>query len=156
MGDFNAVLYQVDRQGGTQVHDFETRPFAECMEQCQLQELKYQGPYYTWTNGTIRTRIDRAFINVLWYDQFDYCHVNYLPRVLSDHSPMLLEFLGSPRPPPQFQFCDMWTRHHDFLPIVTRCLHQARGRLDLFLNALSMVSVSSTVIIIRTSGSNIT
>jgi len=41
MGDFNAVLYQEDRQGGTQVQDFEIKPFADCMEHCQLQELKY-------------------------------------------------------------------------------------------------------------------
>ena len=72
----------------------------------------------------------------MWYDQFDYFHVTYLPRILSDHSPMLLEFPGSPRPPPQFQFCDLWTRHPTFLTIVTRYLHQARGRLDHFLKRL--------------------
>ena len=99
MGDFNTVLYPEDRQGGMAVKDFEIKPFAECIAQCHLQEMKYQGSYYTWTNNTVQTRIDRVFINVMWYDQFDYSHVTYLPRALSDHSPMLLEFPGSPRPP---------------------------------------------------------
>jgi len=72
----------------------------------------------------------------MWYQQADFTRVQYLQHGLSDHTPLLLQLLNSPRPSKTFQFCDMWTRHPTFFPMVTSSLRQAQGRLDVFLSRL--------------------
>ncbi|KAJ8426356.1 LOW QUALITY PROTEIN: hypothetical protein Cgig2_021476 [Carnegiea gigantea] len=100
LGDFNAVLYPGDRMGGT-------------------DELRNNGPYYTWTNKTIWTRIDRGFVNTYWYNAFDICQLNYMAYSLSDHIAMVLNFPWCPKPKPSFQFCNMWIRDPNFLPLMS-------------------------------------
>ena len=63
LGDFNAVLYPGDRMRGTEVQFHEIKNFSDYIITCEVQELKSNGPYYTWTNKTIWTRIDRVFVN---------------------------------------------------------------------------------------------
>ena len=63
LGDFNAVLYLGDKMGGNEVQLHEIKNFNACITSCELQELGGDGPYYTWTNKTIWTRIDRVFVN---------------------------------------------------------------------------------------------
>ncbi|KAJ8422717.1 LOW QUALITY PROTEIN: hypothetical protein Cgig2_003263 [Carnegiea gigantea] len=123
LSDFNSILYPEDRIGGTEVQDFEIKPFANCLPICDLQEMKYHGPYYTWSNKTIYMRIDRAFTNVLWYDQFDFSQVVYQPRALSDHNPMVIDFPGCPKPPKSFPFCDMLENLISTPSYVPRCLN---------------------------------
>ena len=53
IGDFNSVLYPGDRMGGTDIQDYEVKPFAECLHACDLHEMRGQGPYFTWTNKTV-------------------------------------------------------------------------------------------------------
>ena len=122
MGDFNAVLYPEDRQGGTMVQDFEVRPFQECITNCELQEARYRGPYFSWTNHTVWTRIDRVFTNTLWYGVFDFCQTAYLPHSLSDHTPLVLETPTCPLPQRSFLFCDMWVRDPDFSNLIQECM----------------------------------
>jgi len=104
--------------GGIEVQDHEIQHFSECIFDCGLQELKFKGPYLTWTNKTIWSRIDRAFVNSFWYTQFDYGQVTYLSNILSDHTSMLIETTACPKPQPVFRFCDMWTHDPEFLPLI--------------------------------------
>ncbi|KAJ8419838.1 hypothetical protein Cgig2_030549 [Carnegiea gigantea] len=96
------------------------------------------GPYFTWTNRTIWTRIDRALVNTLWYDQFDFSQVIYLANSLSDHTALIIDTPNCPKPLFTFQFCDKWTRDSSFPPLVTSQLttssHQgANHALKVFL-----------------------
>lgn len=43
----------------------EMKNFRECVEQCNLVELPIVGRDYTWTNGHVYSRIDKA----LGYDE---------------------------------------------------------------------------------------
>ena len=95
------------------------QPFADCLSACDLHEMKYQGPYYTWTNKTVWSCIDRAFTNVFWFDLFDFSLVTYTACGLSDHTSMILTMPGIPKPPKSFQFCDMWVTDPLF-PLITR------------------------------------
>ena len=113
------LIMSGDRMGGTEVKDFEIKPFANCIDLCNLQEMRYQGPYCTWSNKTVWKRINRVFTNVMWYDQFDFGQVLYKPNALFDHNPMVLDFSGCKRPSKLFQFCDMWTRNPEFHSILT-------------------------------------
>lgn len=101
MGDFNSILYQKDRIGGTQIKQYEIDDFATCLENCDLQELPFNGPYYTWTNKTVWSRIDRFVTNPLWHITHDYTEVSYKANSLSDHNPIVINFRTPPKPSPK-------------------------------------------------------
>ncbi|KAJ8444075.1 hypothetical protein Cgig2_030932 [Carnegiea gigantea] len=122
LGDFNSVLHQGERVGGNDVSESEMTHFGDCISNCGLQEFSYIGAFFTWTNKTIRSRIDRALHNTLWCDTFDYTHVFYQLQGLSDHSPISLDFPTCPRPRETLQFCDMWVKDPHFLEIVAQQL----------------------------------
>ncbi|KAJ8424375.1 hypothetical protein Cgig2_033992 [Carnegiea gigantea] len=65
IGVFNVVLTPEDTIGGNEITDYEVRDFADCAELCGLQEMRSTGAYFSRTNRTIRSRIDRAFTNLL-------------------------------------------------------------------------------------------
>jgi len=58
----------------------------------------------------------------MWYQQADFIRVQYLQYGLSDHTPLLLQLLNSPRPSKTFQFCDMWARDTSYLTIIKKWL----------------------------------
>lgn len=66
MGDFNAILSQEDKPIGGLVQVAETRDFKELMLDCNMTELIIGGRNYTWTNGHIYSRIDKAIVNAEW------------------------------------------------------------------------------------------
>jgi len=103
--------------GGNEADEWEMRDFSECITQCGLQEFNYVGAYYTWTNKTVWSKIDRALHNRLWSDMFDFTHVVYQANGLSDHTPIVLTFPACPRPKKTFMFCDMWTKDARFKEI---------------------------------------
>ncbi|XP_074291548.1 uncharacterized protein LOC141618348 [Silene latifolia] len=49
-GDFNNVLQPNERLGGAPVSLADIKPFQDCLHQCDLQDLKAIGSYYTWNN----------------------------------------------------------------------------------------------------------
>ena len=102
MGDFNAVLSKDDRIGGNAVTDHDIQEMSSFMESYEVLEMPSSGVFFSWTNKTIWSRIDRVFINSLWHEAFDYTLAKYLLPGLSDHSSILIQSLVAPRPPPQF------------------------------------------------------
>ena len=102
LGDFNTVLHKEDRIGGIEVQDHEVKHLADFMDTCEVQELRWTGLFYSWTNKTIWSRIDRVFTNLLWHDTMDFTQTSYLPYGLSDHTPLIIIFPTSPRPRPSF------------------------------------------------------
>ena len=138
LGDFNSVLHQGDRMGGTDIQDSEIKSFADCISTCELQEMHCKGPYFSWTNKIIWTRIDRVFVNVYWYDLYGFSQVTYMANVLSDHTALVIDTPGGPKPRSSFHFCDMWTRDPNFYPLVKKCLEDLTclnpyQKLKLFL-----------------------
>ena len=127
MGDFNTLRFKDDRIGGNEVQEGELRELANLLETCEIHELKSTGAYFSWTNRTIWSRIDHVFLNDLWYDVFDYTHSSYLANSLSDHTPIILQFPSSPKARPNFQYCDMWSKHKDFERIITTPKHSTNG-----------------------------
>ena len=51
--DFNTILSNEDRIGGTEVTNYEVKYFAQCREYCELSELRTTGSYHIWTNKTV-------------------------------------------------------------------------------------------------------
>ncbi|KAK4716798.1 hypothetical protein R3W88_015136 [Solanum pinnatisectum] len=69
MGNFNSILTEEDRPIGSQVQEAETRDFRECLNESNLSELQIGGRNFTWTNGHVFSRIDRAKINAPWINK---------------------------------------------------------------------------------------
>lgn len=60
------------------------------VETCNLQDLGYMGPSFTWQRARIEERLDRALENDYWISAFPQSLVSFLSRVKSDHRPILL------------------------------------------------------------------
>ncbi|KAG5601445.1 hypothetical protein H5410_032815 [Solanum commersonii] len=77
-----------DRPIGSQVHILETRDFQECINDYNLTELTTVGRKFTWTNGHVFSRIDRALVNADWVLHMPLAQVLTMDPLFSDHSPL--------------------------------------------------------------------
>jgi hypothetical protein len=50
MGDFNEVLVASKKWGGSAKSKRLMRDFQQALEDCDLADLGYRGPQFTWTN----------------------------------------------------------------------------------------------------------
>ena len=102
LGDFNEILCGNDKMGGRQINMYRALEFKSCLDDYNFLDLGFSGPKYTWTNDRqvtdlILECIDRCFANPAWRLLFPEASVTHLPRVFSNHCPVLLEVS---RPPP--------------------------------------------------------
>lgn len=89
-----------------------------------INDLGYKGNCFTWANNRngqayVATRLDRSFSNTNWLDNFIDLIITHLPRLYSDHSPLLLSHrprLPSKNIPCKFEA--MWLSHDSFLKVV--------------------------------------
>lgn len=120
MGDFNTVFSEEEKVNGCETTTYELRDPLDFCLQCRLTELSYSGCKFTWTNGRVKTRLDRVLVNDVWLDSFTSSSA-YFPvsRCTSDHSPgiVFLAHMDS-RPRVNFKFFNMWAQHPDFLSLV--------------------------------------
>ena len=58
----------------------------------QIFDLKFKGPRFTWSRGFLLKRLDRAICNNAWLSKFSDNSVLHLPKVASDHRPVLVWF----------------------------------------------------------------
>lgn len=58
MGDFNSVLSLEERQGGLNTFEAGMEDFISCTTTLGLEDASFIGSKFTWTNGTIWSKID--------------------------------------------------------------------------------------------------
>ncbi|KAJ8421531.1 hypothetical protein Cgig2_033905 [Carnegiea gigantea] len=75
IGDFNAIIYKDDRVGRGDVLASDIKDMRDFMDLCELHKMRNIGPYFSWSNKTVMSRINRALINDSWYGLFDYIQV---------------------------------------------------------------------------------
>ena len=134
LGDFNEVLCGEDKFGGNQVNLNRALEFKGCLDECNMIDLGFAGPKYTWTNrrpisSLILERIDRCFANPMWRILYPEAVVTHLPRIFSDHCPVLIELCKSSanhlnKP---FLFQTMWMLHPDFPRVVQQAWAEDRA-----------------------------
>ncbi|XP_075654817.1 uncharacterized protein LOC142624982 [Castanea sativa] len=95
-GDFDESLIDEDKFGGRGVSINGSLLFKECLDKCNMVDLGFSGPRYTWTNkrdinNLILERIDRFFMNLKWCVLYLDAKVTHLPRCHLDYCPVLLE-----------------------------------------------------------------
>ena len=85
-----------------------------------LSEVPFDGSPFTWTNGRILQRFDKAFTNSEWTSIFDSTHVSYMARGRSDHAPLLIKCGSYSRRCCSFRFLNAWTKYHTFFLMVSQ------------------------------------
>ncbi|XP_023917015.1 uncharacterized protein LOC112028551 [Quercus suber] len=141
MGDFNEVLAAEEKYGGNPVCQRRIRAIKECMDDCNMMDLGFTGPRYTWTNkrelgNLIQCRLDRCWVNPGWKEFYPEANVTHLARVNSDHCPLLLNlnpslYSTSDRP---FRFQSFWLSHSDFPTVVRDAWAEREGNLSEAIN----------------------
>ena len=115
LGDFNDMIFEEEKLGGLPVNRTRIAAFRNCLDKCGLIDLGFYGPRFTWTNKSlvwqsiIKERLDRRLGNADWTLLFPSAKIHHLPRVKSDHCPIMLNTDPSePKPPKLFHFEQMW------------------------------------------------
>ena len=82
--------------GGRAVSFSRSLLFKKCLDKCNMIDIGFSGPRYTWSNrrevqALIQERIDRFFVNPSWCILFLEAKAVHLTRCHLDHCPVLLE-----------------------------------------------------------------
>lgn len=118
-GDLNDISVAFENFGGAPLNMYRTDLFNSCINACRLIDLGFTSNPFTWL-GTrsggvlVKEWLDRALSNVEWRVTFPEAFVKHLPHVCSDHHPILIDLMMSPRSSflKPFRFEAMWTMHH--------------------------------------------
>ncbi|KAG2706415.1 hypothetical protein I3760_05G103200 [Carya illinoinensis] len=115
-GDFNEILDNFEKYGGSLRSNTQLREFREVLEVCELRDLGFVGTRFTWSNrregaSLIMQRLDRFLANSLWCDLYPNLRVYHGVAAHSDHSPLWLDIEGvliRRRGKKLFRFEAMW------------------------------------------------
>lgn len=115
-GDFNVVRFPSERLGANQFTPA-MNDFFEFIFSLGLMDIPLEGGKFTWSNNRTTpamSRIDLFLFSGDWEDRYSTVIQKRLPKLLSDHFPILLEcgkFLRGKRP---FRFENMWLKAEGF------------------------------------------
>ncbi|XP_062115678.1 uncharacterized protein LOC133829870 [Humulus lupulus] len=119
LGDFNDILHK-DERIGVKVKYIKSVTFQQCIEKCNLEDVKSTGSFFTWTNkqqgdDRIYSKIDRVLANQRWLDHYTVAEVIFLNEGIFDHYPAMLSIypaVGNGKKP--FRYFKMWASAPDF------------------------------------------
>ncbi|XP_060968448.1 uncharacterized protein LOC115710694 [Cannabis sativa] len=95
IGDFNSYLSNSDKSGGSSADEASMDCFHNFLHQFTMAPLSYSGNKFTWTNKTIRERLDWAVASDFWYDFFPEHSLHHLGFYGSDHRVLKLVLTSS-------------------------------------------------------------
>lgn len=108
-GDFNEIKSPSERVGCVRV-DRGMSDFIEFCNSMELCDLPMIGRKFTWTNyqdQAIHSRLDRFLCFLEWTMRFKILQWG-LPRLISDHCPVLISNDNRDWGPKPFRFMDIW------------------------------------------------
>ncbi|KAM6548302.1 hypothetical protein CsatB_019978 [Cannabis sativa] len=119
MGDFNAIIGKDERVGHKVKYQAEAE-FIECIQDCQLEDIKATSAFFTWTNkqqgqDRIFSKIDRIMANQNWLDTYPNAKALFLNEGTYDHTTGILSLFPKwkcgKKP---FKYFRMWTTHPEY------------------------------------------
>ncbi|XP_013739516.1 uncharacterized protein LOC106442368 [Brassica napus] len=127
MGDFNKIIEggESSRFDNMSRISAGMRDFQRLILQCQLTDMAYQGPKYTWCNkredGIICKKLDRVLLNEEALQRFRNAYSIFEPGGCSDHMRCIVQLF----PPGEkikrpFKYINVIGSIPDFLPMVQR------------------------------------
>lgn len=148
MGDYNDILNDSEKLGGNRANMAKAMAYSDCMSFCNMNDLRFFGPIFTWTNrrnvnGLIHTSFDRCWANPSWTIDYLEANVAHLPRLSSNHCPLLLSLsrMDHNKLQQPFKFEKRWLSHPGFPTIVERAWDQASS-LDQSISSFTTLAVT--------------
>ncbi|KAK1300587.1 hypothetical protein QJS10_CPB13g01304 [Acorus calamus] len=123
MGDFNVTRFVEDRNREGPVSRAMT-DFSSWIDGHGLIDMPIPNQRFTWSN--LReipacARLDRVLINTDWEEAFNSCSLRGLPRLCSDHSPLVLEAGIPAHSARHFKFENWWLQVEGFRDVAVSC-----------------------------------
>jgi hypothetical protein len=143
MGDFNEIVSMSEIKGSTIRARKQMEEFRNALANCQLCDLGFNGPKYTWNNGRegatfTKERLDRAVANSEWRMMFENVKVQVMARRSSDHHPLLLNFNDNNNvvrgKKGMFRMDANWAKRADFVETIKKTWAGGGDRKDPWRN----------------------
>ncbi|XP_061364985.1 uncharacterized protein LOC133308383 [Gastrolobium bilobum] len=99
--DFNEIASPFEKRGGAPVDLYKCNRFASLLTDLKMIDLNSSDSRFTWRGprflnmDRVFKRLDRACSNDLWRVTFEEGYVRALPRLKSDHIPLLISLSSS-------------------------------------------------------------
>lgn len=93
-GDFNEVLFEIDKRGGLPCDPNNLSAFRACLDVNGLRDVDLMGYPFTWSNkridGLIEEKLDRFVATEEWCNLFPMASAENITWDGSDHSPIII------------------------------------------------------------------
>ncbi|XP_028801035.1 uncharacterized protein LOC114756538 [Neltuma alba] len=128
-GDFNEIKTPLEQKGGGRVNEAWCRRFGDWIQHHNLIDVDTKGPFFTWKGpkweglDRVFKRLDRVLSNDQWQYKFADAEVKIVPRICSDHHPMLVDLFPENQPARgrMFRFEAAWQMHNQFDDMMRNC-----------------------------------
>ncbi|KAL4189227.1 hypothetical protein AMTRI_Chr08g164420 [Amborella trichopoda] len=124
VGDFNAILFSYEKSGCGPSNQRSMEEFAAMVSTSNL---------IASASRLVCAKLDRAFANDAWFEEFSKCATKALPRFSFDHSPLLIHSEVIPKlsniPFKLFRF---WMDHDQFLTEVQKTWNEGINGFAIF------------------------
>lgn len=122
-GDYNEIITTKEKFGGKKHSSKRMHDFNCLLNDCNLLDLGFNGPKYTWSNyrksNLNLERLDRFLANPSWIAHFPNNIVTHLPRTTSDYCPIMINLNpNQTRRTKSFKLESMWLNHPMFDSII--------------------------------------
>lgn len=110
------------------------KDFQQALDECELTDLSFSGPKYTWTNcwedkDFIKERLDKGVANQEWRDSFHEAEIRVEFALGLDHLPVVLhldEKSGKNKKCPIFRYEASWALEEDYGEVVQQAWDEAQ------------------------------
>ncbi|PWA85504.1 RNA-directed DNA polymerase, eukaryota, Reverse transcriptase zinc-binding domain protein [Artemisia annua] len=121
--DFS-IITVMERSAGSSSFTPGMVDFRECLGEIGVEDLVMSGLKFTWNKSRVKVdgllkKLDRVMSNLPFVEMFANANAQFLPFVVSDHTPAVVEIPVLPRAKPRpFKFVNFLAKNEEFLPIV--------------------------------------
>ncbi|XP_061336881.1 uncharacterized protein LOC133283962 [Gastrolobium bilobum] len=137
-GDFNEIVSASEKRGGGPIDHNRCLRFSNVLDSCGVMDLGGGGNRFTWKGpkflnlDRVYKRLDRAVSNEVWRANFEEADVLVLPRLFSDHSPILIRLENEEPNWRERPFCFLaaWFKDHRFISFLRDNWNQSACLLE--------------------------
>lgn len=146
-GDFNEIIYETEKKSGRPSHS--NSGFGNWIGSSHLVDLGFFGADFTWCKKNehgkvIWERLDGGLCSITWRHKFPEAFIRHLPRVKSDHCPLIISLDSVQCLRPEFKlfrFQAMWMLHNGFKDFLSEIWNKSTGNV---VNKTTSLTVSLT------------
>jgi hypothetical protein len=132
-GDFNILRFADEKNKDGGVNRFSDE-FNAIIGRFALRELPLSGGFFTWSNNQANPtleKLDRILINLAWETAFPLSGARKIPRVISDHNPIIVDTKEVMEiKSREFRFEKSWLLHPDIHMRVEKAWNSPVGATD--------------------------